>query len=418
MTATFATNQHPTWREERRADQAAAAERQRLTLAAQREERRRDLAAAEARAATRTAARRQRRRELWAALPDHGMSMLWATMIVAPITLAWQAQAAFAADTLNIAQPWHHVFPLAIEVGAWVCAFEAHRRARRCAPVGSLLRWMWLLAGIAAVINAAHGIRDAGVPGGLALGALSLLGVLLHSIRQGLDAENTGARAPLAAWRRVRFPRLSLAAASIRAATGTDAETAWVLAWTDRFGVGPEASRRDRVLGKLITKKELRDDKAAARRGELSIIGGRVSASFAPEVRAYVDEERQAALARVYLAEQAAESVIADAQDALTAAGLLFGPDALTEGSFASETGSEQGGQLSARAAELLPALRVAIESGEVRQCPKTQHIRAWVRETRKEGLGVPVAQELRDAVATLRLVDVGQDADAVAGGA
>uniref|UniRef100_UPI003F492A31 hypothetical protein n=1 Tax=Saccharothrix espanaensis TaxID=103731 RepID=UPI003F492A31 len=216
MTATIPTQPAAsTWRADRRADQAAAAEQRRQDeiaraeqrrqdYAAQRAERRQDQAAAEQRAADRKTARQDRRRALLAGLPNHGMSILWATLIVAPITLAWNAQAAFASETLHISGPFNHLFPLAVEVGAWVCAFEAHRRRHQA--VGRLTAWMWILAGVAAVINASHGTRDAGVAGGLALGAMSLLGVLLHSIRQGLDAEQAGGRSPLRLVRLVRFP--------------------------------------------------------------------------------------------------------------------------------------------------------------------------------------------------------------------
>src|SRR5699024_11854777 len=81
--------------------------------------------------------------------------------------------------------------------GALSCDFffssrRRHTRSKRdwssdvCSSdlVGSLPRWMWILAGVAAVINASHGVADAGFAAGLALGALSLLGVVLHSIRQ------------------------------------------------------------------------------------------------------------------------------------------------------------------------------------------------------------------------------------------
>src|SRR5699024_7543895 len=145
-------------------------------------------------------------------------------------------------------------------------------------PAGSLPGWMGILAAVAAVINASHGVADAGFAAGLALGALSLLGVVLHSIRQNLDADASGAprRVGLAIWRRVRYPRLSLAAASLRAARELDHATAWRLAWQDRYGVGPDATGRDRRLGRVIVRREEHADRKAARNGELTLIDGHV----------------------------------------------------------------------------------------------------------------------------------------------
>ncbi|HVK05099.1 MAG TPA: hypothetical protein VM490_16600, partial [Armatimonadaceae bacterium] len=255
-------------------------------------------------------------------------------------------------------------------------------------PVGSLRRWMWVLAGIAAAINAAHGIEKDGAAAGLALGALSLLGVLLHSIRQGLDtAKAVGRNRGLEIWRRIRYPRLSLAAASIRAARELDQDAAWQLAWIDRFGVGPDASRRDRVLGALITDRELKEDRKAAKTGELTIIGGHVQRDVSADIREYIDAERAAARAE-------AEAVIDSAQDALIAAGLLFGPDTLTENT------------LGGRAAELLPALQDAIRNGDLPPTPGVKRIQAFVKDDLGHpSIGVPTAQELRNALSGIHAV-------------
>jgi hypothetical protein len=168
---------------------------------------------AEADKAATRARRAEARARLAAWLPEWLLSALWAAVIVAPITLAWQAQRTFAETTLHLDGSVSWLFPLAVEAGAWVCAFEAHRRARRGAPVGALPTWMWLLAGIAAGINLLHGTADHGPVAGVALAAMSLLGVLLHHIRQTADkaaAEGrTEAELRRALWRRVRFPRLS-----------------------------------------------------------------------------------------------------------------------------------------------------------------------------------------------------------------
>lgn len=392
----------------RREDQAAAAVR-----------RREDQAAAEQRAADRRQERHNDRAARQAALRGLGMSALWATMIVLPIALAWTAQADFALATLHIPGPFNHLFPASVETGAWLCAFEAHVRIRStpARPVGSLRRWMWVLAVIAAAINAAHGIRDAGVPAGLALGSLSLLGVLLHSIRQSLDAaESAGhsaGRVVLGLWRRIRYLRLSLAAASIRAARELDAATAWRLAWEDRYGVGPDTTRRERRLGRVIVRREMGQDRKAAKDGEITIVAGRVQRDYTSEIREFVDTERRAVLEQAEHAAAQARTVVQEAHDALMAAGMVFGPDALVTAAEPATAVPTQHYELSSRAAEVLPALREAIEDRRVQSNPGVKRIRAWARDELGEPLGVPVAQELRDAVSELRVIEAADDREA-----
>lgn len=401
--------------EQDRADRTALAQQRLAAQAAAAADRRTDRVTAAQLAATRRTERRNVRRAFMKSLPDKGLEALWATLIVLPITLAWHAQALFA-DTIGFHGAWANAFPGAIEVAAWVCVFESARRIHAGGAAGSLRYWTWVLAGFAAAINAAHGLHDGGLPEGLSLAGLSLLGVLLHTIRQGLDrAEHVGGVLAVrrAVWRRVRYPRLSLAAASIRAARELDAATAWRLAWADRYGVGPDTTRRERRLARLIVGQEDKDARTAARNGELSIVDGRVRPGFAPAVKAFVDAERQAAMAVAEQAEQHARAVVQEAQDVLTAAGLLFGPDALRSEQDSSEALNEQAA-LSPRAAELLPDLHAAISAGLVPANPSVATIRDWVRTGRRERLGVPAAQELRDAVKGLHLVDQPVDVDQV----
>lgn len=56
--------------------------------------------------------------------------------------------------------------------------------------------------------------------------------------------------------------------------------------------------------------------------------------------------------------------------------------------------------QLSDRAAELLPLLQNAIEAEALLPNPGVKRITAYVRKHLGEGLGVPIAQELRDHLA------------------
>ena len=414
------------YRAERRADQAAAAERQRAARAQEAQIRiARETAAANARRLDKAAdnqARAARRAEARAAratwrasLPGRLLDAGWAWLIILPMLLAWAAQAQFAADFLHLDGALRHAFPASIELAAWITVFEARKRTRAGESAGSLPRWTWVLAGIAAAINAAHGTQSDGIVAGVALGTLSLLGVLLHSIRHGLDA--AAATGPayrgfgLMLWRRLRYPRLSLAAASLRAARELDQVTAWRLAWEERYGIGPDATRRDRRLARVVVARQAKDDRKAARAGELQVIGGRVVRDMAPAVREFIDQERAAARELVDAEREAAQAVIHGAQDVLTAAGLVFGPDALAA---QSET-LPAGRALSPRATELLPELRAAIEAGDLAPNPSVNAIRTWIRTARGETCGVPVAQELRDTVKNLHLVPAVDDAvDAV----
>ncbi|MBP2321484.1 hypothetical protein JOF56_001869 [Kibdelosporangium banguiense] len=324
------------------------------------------------------------------------LSVLWATVIVAPITLAWQAQRAFAESTLHIGSTWSWLFPLAVEAGAWVCAFEAHRRAKTGLPVGALPTWMWVLASIAAGINLLHGAVDYGPVAGVALGLVSLLGVLLHHIRQNVDKataegrDNTALRRAL--WRRLRFPRLAWAAASITLACGdtVTADEAWRRAWVDRFGVGPDAPRRERRLAHRVLRYEAAQDRHAAKEGRLVILGGRVQRAYTEQIRALIDAERAAATER-------AEQVLREANDVLGAAAMVFGPDALRDGTAPSQNGGYTGreqGELSGRPAELLTMVRGAIAAGELPQYPSVKAI-----ARRFEGFGTPTIQRVRDAL-------------------
>jgi hypothetical protein len=363
--------------------------------------RRADQAAAEQRAAARKDARKLARAVWFRQLPDRAMSALWATMIVLPVALAWQAQAAFAASTLGFASPWHHLFPASVEVAAWLCAFESIRRVRGGGSAGLLPTYMWVLAGSAAVINGAHGWRDGGPVAGLSLAVLSVLGVFLHHIRQNLDAARaTGGRSHLVLWRRLRYPRLSIAAASLRAARDDlTPAAAWQLAWEDRYGVGPDAGRRERRIARKVVRHDARQGRKAAKAGDVTIVNGRVHQGFAPIVQEHIDHEREAAVEQL---RQMTEGV----QDALTAVATIFGPGAFGPDETAANPVPEQGRELSARARELLPSLRAAIEAGEIKPNPKVQPIRRWAKDEMGEpGLGVPVAQELRDAVRDLHAV-------------
>lgn len=392
------------YRQERRQDRwmAAQIEESRLTAAAER--RRQAQADSDQQQVHRRAERRAARAGWFARLPDRGMAALWATMIVLPISLAWQAQALFALETLRIAEPFNHAFPAAIETGAWLCAFEAHRRLRTGLSAGLLPTYMWVLAGAAAAINGAHGLADEGPVAALALAVLSVLGVFLHSIRQGLDAARaTGTgHARLALWRRLRYPRLSVAAASLRAARELDPVTAWELAWIDRFGVGPEAGRRERQLARRVVRQGVKAGRKAVKDGDVTIVAGRVQHGFAQRVRAHVDRERAVAVDH-------ANQVVQGAHDALMAAGLLFGPDQFGPHETGANPPGDQHGDvdngMSPRAAELLPVLVQAINDGNLDAAPGAKAVARFVKTELREPIGMPTAMELRDRLSGLRAI-------------
>lgn len=389
---------------ERRTDRWAAAQIKLAKDDRAAARRRADQAAAEQRATARKDTRKLARAVWFRQLPDRAMSALWATMIVLPVLLAWQAQAMFAATALGFASPWHHLFPAAVECAAWLCAFESIRRVRAGGSAGLLPTYMWVLAGSAAVINGAHGWTDGGPVAGLSLAFLSLLGIFLHHIRQGLDAARaTGGRTRLVLWRRLRYPRLSIAAASLCAARDDlTPAAAWHLAWQDRYGVGPDVNRRERRVARKVVRHEARQGRKAARAGDVTIVNGRVHQGFAPKVQEHVDHEREAAVEQL---RQMTEGV----QDALTAVAMIFGPDAFgpdeTEANPNDTDANptpEQGTKPSKRALALFPAVLQAFSDGHLGPEAGAKAIARWVKTNLGEPLGMPVAIELRKAVRAL----------------
>ncbi|HEX9334541.1 MAG TPA: hypothetical protein VF892_01600, partial [Pseudonocardiaceae bacterium] len=112
--------------EQNRADRAALAQQRLATQNAAAANRRTDRLTAAKIAADRRTDQRAVRRAFMKSLPDKGLAILWTTLIVLPITLAWHAQALFA-DTIGFHGAWANAFPGAIEVAAWVCVFESSR---------------------------------------------------------------------------------------------------------------------------------------------------------------------------------------------------------------------------------------------------------------------------------------------------
>jgi hypothetical protein len=435
--------------EQRRADRATAAQIQLAGQSAAAEQRRADAVAAEQRAALRRAEQREianqnkikreaARKAFVAALPERLVALLGYALIALPVTLAWTAQADWAASALNLKGWYAQLFPASIETGAWWCLLLAEIRTRKGLPVGSLVLWAWVLAGVASVINASHGFADGGFAPALALAVLSVLGVALHSIARRLrSADHSGGLGEIRRqmWRRIRYPRLSLAAASIRAARHVAPAESWRLAWMDRFGVGPDSTRAERRIAKVITTRQAKADQEAAAKGEITLVGDHVQRGWSTEVREHIDAERQAALAEADVLAEQARNVVAEAEAAVMAAGAVFGAEALrsipeqdrTEHPIEQREHNDQADDegdvtepgLSPRATTLLPELEAAILLGKVSSSPSVRAIQRWVQAERSETVGMPVAIELREAVKGRELglivdgdLDDGEDQD------
>jgi hypothetical protein len=286
----------------------------------------------------------------------------------APILIGWNGQLMTARAVLHLGGlSW--VYPVALEGGAWWLAYLMHRAISHRRPTGRLRAAMWLLAALAAGMNVWHGTAAYGPIGGAGLGLSSLLGIALWELTAGhLRHTATGttarhARLVLARW--VRFPRLSLAAASIAAARGTDTdrEAAWQAAWMDRYGVGPAASRRDRRLGRTIIRAQWDLDREAARRGELLIVGGVI-------------------LRTLPTPDPTPESAPA--------------PQPIVQPAETPDTGIVQP-KLSRLAAALLPKVRAAIDAGELPVTPSARKIHARFKGS------MDAASEVRDYLAATR---------------
>jgi hypothetical protein len=213
--------------------------------------------------------------------------LVGAVAMGAPILIGWDGQLLTARTVLHLGLlAW--VFPVAIEGGAWWLAFLQHRAIRRHVPAGRLRFCIWLLALAAAGMNVWRGTLAYGPVGGVGLGLASLLGIGLWEITawylRWSASDRTGRQARLSLARWLRFPRLAFAAWSIGLAhgIGADPDTAWCAAWIYRYGVGPDAIRRDRRLGRLVVRAVWQADSAAARAGDLIVVNGIILRPLVP----------------------------------------------------------------------------------------------------------------------------------------
>jgi len=262
-----------------RADRIRArVERERLAMQAERDrlEAERRRARVEARAARRTA-RRAALAGAAAAVRARVPVLVGAGAIGAPMIIAWRGQLEFGRDVMQLGTLAIAV-PVALEGAVLYTAYLTHRAVSEGLPAGRYRAMTWVLAAVAAGMNAWHHGNDLQV--GAVYALASLLGILLWELTTGLRGHvrsgRSGAEIRAAAWRRIRYPRLSWAAASIRAARGPacSPDEAWHAAWVDRYGVGPDAPLRERRLASRIVRAKARAEMRAARRGELAMVGG------------------------------------------------------------------------------------------------------------------------------------------------
>lgn len=193
-----------------------------------------DRARAERRAAR--AAMWTHRRPLLVVFPMMGVSA----------AVALPAQFAYYESATNSAWSGATIAAM-VEGGTWLGAALESSAINRRKPAGFYRALTWSLAGTAAAVNLAHGMTMTG--GGWQVGVVfalaSLMGVVAWSayvrLRTHQDSETSAEHLRLAMWRRLRYPRLSWRALSLRAAIGPalSIEDAWVQVWAEHHASRP-----------------------------------------------------------------------------------------------------------------------------------------------------------------------------------
>ncbi|MCT9932473.1 DUF2637 domain-containing protein [Planotetraspora sp. A-T 1434] len=239
------------------------------------------------RRAERRAASRRAASALTNAVKSRGHSIVAAAAMGSPMFIAWGGQLAFAEDVMHLGAA-AFTLPVAMEGSVLYNAYLTHRAIEKRLPTIRYRLMTWVMAANAAGMNLWHQVDKAATTtdpwAGLQVGAVyaasSLLGIVMWEMKAALDRQaasrRSGAEIRRDLWRRLRYPRISWAAASIRAAQGSTVEDAWTAAWIDRYGVGPAASRRDRRLARKIVRYQSKADKEAAKTGRLGIVDGAI----------------------------------------------------------------------------------------------------------------------------------------------
>lgn len=191
------------------------------------------------------AARRRRRAEHLGRLTAAGRERR-AMAVVVPMMLvsglvAWSAQ--FHAYQAATGSTWAAgAIAAMVEGGTWLGAALESIAIERRRPARRYRALTWFAAGVAAVVNLAHGVHQAGGGWtlGITYGCASLWGVTAWTAYVGLRTDilagyHTAGRR--AAWRQwLRYPRMSWRTLSLRLAAGAglDREDAWRQVWAAR----------------------------------------------------------------------------------------------------------------------------------------------------------------------------------------
>ncbi|MCK9898372.1 hypothetical protein [Frankia sp. AgB32] len=203
------------WADTRRANQAAAAEQNRLDKAADRAEARADAAAAavldrDSRSA-RQAARATRRAARSAWRSAHAVELLIYPLAVVSALMAIPAMALYGLDLYD--NPTGLALPLLSELGVWAFAMAVlvSRRRHPDRPTAMLSAGVVLFGAVAFGLNLAHGLATGGLVTGLVMGVVSVAGVIAHQLAVASPprsrADRAAARHAHAAARRVDHAR-------------------------------------------------------------------------------------------------------------------------------------------------------------------------------------------------------------------
>jgi hypothetical protein len=265
--------------------------------------------------------RRERRREQLDAAAA-GVRR-WALPVVAvgsPAVIAWNGQYRFGKDVMHLGM-LAPLLPIALEGSVLYSARLAHEAIEADQPAGRYRAMTWTQAGIASCLNVWHGLTSAGhdlhhlttadYQVGVALGLTSLLGIglleLTVALKQRKQRGRTAVQLRQALIRRLRYPRLCVQAAAVAAARDITDDEAWQAAWVDRYGVGPDTTRRTRRTARAILARQQKADRGAARTGDLIISDGVIIRT----VEQLTDAEREAAALEATFADQV-EAWLAD----------------------------------------------------------------------------------------------------------
>lgn len=273
----------------------AEAIREQTRLAAEladddRQERRRQ--AAEQRRQERRVQHAERRAELARKIRGNGGQVIPLVAVGSPAVIAWRGQYEFAREVMDLGR-LSVLLPVAVEGSVLYMAFLAHQAIKATVSPARYRAMTWLLAAVAAGLNCWHGLTQAGhslhelsssdLQVGISLGLTSLLGIGLlelttafRSIKSRVESGRSAEDIRRALVRRFRYPRLSVSAVALAASRGITPEEAWRAAWIERYGLGPEASRRERLVARQVLKRERKAACTAADRGALTIVDGQL----------------------------------------------------------------------------------------------------------------------------------------------